>query len=88
MRLVWRGVVGRVRFRFQVQEFRDYKDLVSYVTPDWSFSSGVEPFCLQSITDNAVEALFVEYVIGIRVVSMEVVSPDLWVGWALTDKMG
>ena len=47
-----------------------------------------EHFCLQSITDNAGEALFVEYVIGIRVVSMEVVSPDLWVGWALTDKMG
>ena len=61
--------MGRVRF--QVQEFRDYKDLVSYVTPDWSFSSGVR------ITDNAGEALFVEYVIGIRVVSMEVVSPDL-----------
>ena len=36
-----------------------------------------EPFCLQSITDNTGEALFVEYVIGIRVVSMEVVSPDL-----------
>ena len=38
-----------------------------------------EPFCLQSITDNAAEALFVkyDYVIGIRVVSMEVVSPDL-----------
>ena len=36
-----------------------------------------EPFCLQSITDNAGEALFVKYVIGIRVVSMEVVSPDL-----------
>ena len=36
-----------------------------------------EPFCLQSITDNTDEALFVEYVIGIRVVSMEVVSPDL-----------
>ena len=70
--------MGRVRFRFQVQEFRDYKDLVSYVTPDWSFSSGVRNlFCLQSITDNAGEALFVEYVIGIRVVSMEVVSPDL-----------
>ena len=32
--------MGRVRFRFQVQEFRVYKDLVSYVTPDWSFSSG------------------------------------------------
>ena len=36
-----------------------------------------ELFCLQSITDNTGEALFVEYVIGIRVVSMEVVSPDL-----------
>ena len=23
------------------REFRDYTDLVSYVTPDWSFSSGV-----------------------------------------------
>ena len=40
MRLVCRGssrVIG-----FLVQEFRDYTDLVSYVTPDWSFSSGVK----------------------------------------------
>ena len=70
--------MGRVRFRFQVQEFRVYKDLVSYVTPRLVFFFRCqEPFCLQSITDNTGEALFVEYVIGIRVVSMEVVSPDL-----------
>ena len=42
-----------------------------------------EPFCLQSITDNAGEALFVKYVSGIRVVSMEVISPDLWVCFSI-----
>ena len=32
--------------------------------PDWSFSSGVRNlFCLQSISDNACEALFIKYVI-------------------------
>ena len=36
-----------------------------------------EPFCLQSIPDDAGEALFVKYVIGVSVVCMEVVSPDL-----------
>ena len=86
MRLVWRGVVGRVRFRFQVQRLQRPSILCN---PRLVFFFRCqEPFCLQSITDNSGEALFVEYVIGIRVVSMEVVSPDLWVGWALTDKMG
>ena len=31
-----------------------------------------EPFCLQSISDNAGEALFIKYVM----VCMEIVSPD------------
>ena len=43
-----------------------------------------EPFCLQSISNNAGEALFVKYVVGIWVVFMEVVCPDLWV---LTNEM-
>ena len=35
------------------------------------------PLCLQSISDNACEALFIKYVIGVLVVCMEIVSPDL-----------
>ena len=67
IRLVCRGSSS-----FRVQEFRDYTDLVSYVTQDWYFSSGgrcQEPFCLQSISDNAGEAFFVKYVIGNRYLS-------------------
>ena len=36
-----------------------------------------EPFCLQSISDNACEALFIKYVICVLVVCVEIVSPDL-----------
>ena len=36
-----------------------------------------ELFCLQSISDNACEALFIKYVICVGVVCVEIVSPDL-----------
>ena len=36
-----------------------------------------EPFCLQSISNNADEPVFVKYVVGICVECMEVVRPDL-----------
>ena len=44
-----------------------------------------ESFCLKSISNNAGEALFVEYVVCICVISLKVVGPNLWVSWAVSN---
>ena len=41
------------------------------------FSGVRKPFCLQSISNNAGEALFVKYVVCIGVICLEVVGPNL-----------
>ena len=46
-----------------------------------------EPFCLKSISNNAGEAVFVEDVFSICIVSMDVVGPNLRVSWAMANEM-
>ena len=52
--------------------------LVPYVTPDWSFSSGVRNlFVFRAYPTMRVRLCFIKYVICVWVVCVEIVSPDL-----------